>query len=51
MNRLSITASVLLCSFALTSKVYAQEIKFETADGKFKITGIGWLLRSQRKAC
>ena len=39
MNRLSITASVLLCSFALTSKVYAQEIKFETADGKFKITG------------
>ena len=39
MNRLSIAASVLLCSFALISKVYAQEIKFETADGKFKITG------------
>ena len=39
MNRLSIAASVLLCCFALTSKISAQEIKFETSDGKFKITG------------
>ena len=39
MNRLSIAASVLLCSFALISRSDAKEIKFETADGKFKITG------------
>ena len=39
MNRLSIAASVLLFSFALISRSDAQEIKFETADGKFKITG------------
>ena len=38
-NRLSIAASVLLFSFALISRSDAQEIKFETADGKFKITG------------
>ncbi|MDB4640075.1 hypothetical protein OAF56_00435 [Pirellulaceae bacterium] len=38
-NRLSIAASLLLFSFALISNSDAQEIKFETSDGKFKITG------------
>ena len=39
MNRLSIAAFFLLFSFALNSGSDAKEIKFETADGKFKVTG------------
>ena len=39
MNRLSIAAFFALFSFVLISRSDAQEIKFETADGKFKITG------------
>ena len=39
MNRLSIAACLWLCSFAFFSISDAKEIKFETADGKFKVTG------------
>ncbi|MDA7928641.1 hypothetical protein N9B54_01660 [Mariniblastus sp.] len=39
MNRILIAAFFLLFSFALIASSDAQEIKFETADGKFKITG------------
>ena len=51
MNRISIAAFFALFSFVLISRSDAEEIKFETADGKLKIVGDGRLLRSQWKAC
>ena len=39
MNRISIFVFSLFVALSLISNISAQEIRFETADGKFKITG------------